>query len=218
MTITITPLANDTRLRNMHSTKGDVISLHDIGAVVLGDEIWMAKVTATDGSNTKAGDKWLLVNNINGTPVTGWMAIIHNGAAICKVVETTITPLKNETRLRDIHSTNGDVIGSYNAGAVIVGDDVWTAEANARDGSNTKAGDKWLLVKSINGVPASGWIAIIHNNTTICNVVDADTTPIVIPPAEPPANPDDVVKILYTDVLCVMGDGSQKTFRLTPLP
>jgi hypothetical protein len=218
MTITITPLANDTRLRNMHSTKGDVISLHDVGAVVLGDEIWLAKVTATDGSNTRAGDKWLLVNNINGTQVTGWMAIIHNGAAICKIMETTITPLKNETRLRDIHSTNGAVISSHDAGSIVVGDDVWTAETNARDGSNTKAGDRWLLVKSINGIPAFGWMAIVHNNTSICKVLETTTSPVIVPPAEPPANADDVVKILYSDVLCVMGDGSQKTFRLTPLP
>src|SRR6266542_2956498 len=138
MTITITPLMNETRLRNMHSTKGDVISVHNIGAHILGDEIWMARVTATDGSNTRAGDKWLLVNNINGTSVTGWTAIIHNGAPICRVMETTITPLKNETRLRDVHSTNGDVISSCNAGDIVVGDDVWTADFNAKDGSNTK--------------------------------------------------------------------------------
>jgi len=218
MTITITPLMNETRLRNMHSTKGDVISVHNIGAHILGDEIWMARVTATDGSNTRAGDKWLLVNNINGTSVTGWTAIIHNGAPICRVMETTITPLKNETRLRDVHSTNGDVISSCNAGDIVVGDDVWTADFNAKDGSNIKAGDKWLLVKSVNGVATSGWMVIIHNSTAICKVVDTTTVPIVIPPAEPPANPNDVVEILYSDVLCVMGDGSQKTFRLTPLP
>ena len=106
MTITITPLINETRLRNMHSTKGDVISLHNVGAVVLGDEVWIARVNATDGSNAKAGDKWLLVKSINGVPVAGWMAIIHNGSTICKIVGTTITPLKDDTRLRDIHSTN----------------------------------------------------------------------------------------------------------------
>jgi hypothetical protein len=201
----------------MHTTKGDVISLHNIGAVVLGDEVWIARASATDGSNIRAGDKWLLVKNINGSPVTGWMAIIHNGATICKVMETVVSPLKSDTRLRDIHSTNGEVISSHDAGSIVVGEDVWTAEANARDGSNTKAGDKWLLVKSINGSPASGWMAIIHNSTTICKILETTTTPIVIPPVEPPANPADIVEILYSDVLCVMGDGTQKTFRLSPV-
>ena len=217
MTITITPLINETRLRNMHSTKGDVISLHNVGSVVLGDEVWIARVNATDGSNAKAGDKWLLVKSINGVPVAGWMAIIHNGSTICKIVGTTITPLKDDTRLRDIHSTNGQVISSYNAGVIALGDDVWTAEIDATDGSNTKAGDKWLLVKSINGVPTAGWMAIIHGGIAICKIVET-TPPPVVPPVEPAANPSDVVKILYSDVLCVMGDGTQKTFRLTPLP
>jgi hypothetical protein len=205
----------------MHSTKGAIVSSHNIGAIVLGDEVWTAKVDATDGSNTKAGDKWLLVKSINGVPVTGWMAIIHNGVAICKIAGTTITPLKNDTRLRDIHSTNGQVISSYNIGDIILGDDVWTAEVDATDGSNIKAGDKWLLAKNINGVPAAGWMAIIHNGIAICKIVETPPSPVVppaTPPVEPAANPSDVVKILYSDVLCVMGDGTQKTFRLTPLP
>jgi hypothetical protein len=217
MTITISPVINLTRLRNMHSTKGEIISIHNIGAVVLGDEVWIAKVNATDGSNTKAGDKWLLVKSINGVPAVGWMAIIHNGSAICKIMGTTITPLENETRLRDIHNTNGRVINSYNIGAVVLGDDIWTAEINTTDGSNTKAGDKWLLVKSVNGIHAPGWMAIIHNGIAVCRIVETATPPVVTP-VEPPADPSDVVKILYSDVLCVMGDGSQKTFRLTPLP
>ncbi len=213
MTLTIIPLRDETRLRNIHSILGTPINFYKAGSIVMGDEVWIAKADVADNSKTKAGDKWLLVKSINGKSATGWMSIIQNGVEICKVVQTTITPLKNETRLRDIHSTLGAVINSYNAGTILLGEDIWTAEADAQDGSNTKAGDMWLLIKSINGVPASGWMAIIHNGIPICRVIET-----FIPPVDTSMLPSDVVKVLYSDVFCVMGDGSHKTFRLTPQP
>lgn len=88
MTAYITsPLQNGTRVRTDHNTLAGVVGSYAIGDSIRGDSIWVAPA---DGAEVKRGDQWLHVTHINGTPVVGWMAIIHKGAFICetpKVVE-----------------------------------------------------------------------------------------------------------------------------------
>lgn len=82
----------------------------------------------------------------------------------------TMTPISNNTRLRDGHSTYDDKIASYNAGQLIRGDEVWEAPA---DGSEVKKGDKWLHVTHVDGVALAenerGWMAYIHKGFPICD-------------------------------------------------
>lgn len=80
----------------------------------------------------------------------------------------SMTPLNNRTRLRKDHNTYSTVIGSYNAGQLIVGDQIWEATS---DGSEVKKGDKWLRVISVDGMDVAeiGWMAYIHKSNPICN-------------------------------------------------
>jgi len=77
----MTPLQTGTRLRIDHNTYATVITSYGTSQTVQGDILWIAPA---DGAEVKAGDKWLHVTHVNGTPVTqGWMAYIHKGAPIC---------------------------------------------------------------------------------------------------------------------------------------
>lgn len=94
-----------------------------------------------------------------------------------------MTPINNGTRLRTDHNVFAIVITSYNRGQLIVGDEVWEAEA---DGPEVRRGDKWLHVTSVDGVNLidKGWMAIIHKGAAVCNNFqeipdpDPDPTPI----------------------------------------
>jgi len=84
-----------------------------------------------------------------------------------------ITPLQNATRLRPDHNTAQPYIALYNMDSKIYGGEIWTAPVTT---SLNRAGDQWLKVESINGVPTSGWVAITHNGIAICKeLVDAPT-------------------------------------------
>ncbi len=80
----------------------------------------------------------------------------------------SMTPINNGTRLRTDHNVFATVIKSYNRGQLIVGNEVWEAEA---DGVEVKRGDKWLHVTSVDGVNLTdrGWMAIIHKGVAVCN-------------------------------------------------
>jgi hypothetical protein len=71
-----------TRVRSNHDVYSGVISSHNAGLVVIGDDVWTA---LADGAEVRKGDKWLLVSSVDGVPlqVRGWMAIIHKGVEIC---------------------------------------------------------------------------------------------------------------------------------------
>lgn len=82
----ITPLQNATRLRSTHDTSLPYISLHNIDAKIYGGEVWTAPVTT---ALNRQGDQWLKVESINGVPLSGWVAITHNGVAICAEIKDT---------------------------------------------------------------------------------------------------------------------------------
>jgi hypothetical protein len=82
MSITMVTKSQDTRIRDEHTTFGDIVQLVPAGKIVSGIEKWVAPA---DGNEVKKGDVWLLVTAINGVPipVPGWMAYIHKGIEIC---------------------------------------------------------------------------------------------------------------------------------------
>jgi hypothetical protein len=94
-----------------------------------------------------------------------------------------MTPINNGTRMRTDHNTFATVVKSYNRGQLIVGDELWEAPA---DGTEVRRGDKWLRVKSVDGVNLTdrGWMAYIHKGVAVCNNFeeipdpDPDPTPV----------------------------------------
>ena len=99
------------------------------------------------------------------------------------MTQYSMTPINNGTRMRTDHNTFTTVITSYNRGQLVVGDEIWEALA---DGPEVKKGDKWLHVKSVDGVivPDRGWMAYIHKGVAVCNNFkeipdpDPDPTPV----------------------------------------
>lgn len=98
------------------------------------------------------------------------------------MTQYSMIPINNGTRMRSDHNVFASVIASYNRGQLIVGDELWTAPA---DGNEVKKGDKWLKVKSVDGVLVTerGWMALIHKGVAVCN----NFTEIEDP--EPPPTP-----------------------------
>lgn len=94
-----------------------------------------------------------------------------------------MTPIINGTRLRTDHNVFSSVVQQYNRGQVIVGDELWEAPA---DDNEVKKGDKWLKVKSVDGVNVTtrGWMAYIHKGVAVSNNFeeipdpDPDPTPV----------------------------------------
>lgn len=82
----LTPLQNQTRIRPDHNTAQPYTALVNIGSKIYGGEIWTAPATT---AYNRQGDQWLKVETIDGANVTGWVAIVHNGNAICKEVIDT---------------------------------------------------------------------------------------------------------------------------------
>lgn len=93
------------------------------------------------------------------------------------------TIIGNGTRLRDTHSTFGNVIASYGANQVVRGNLLWTAPA---DGNEVKKGDVWIFVTHVDGkeLTSKGWMAVTHKGVPICKdlkEVDVPTDPPVKP-------------------------------------
>lgn len=84
------------------------------------------------------------------------------------MTQYSMTPINNGTRMRSDHNVLSTVIASYNRGQLVVGDELWTAPA---DGTDVKKGDKWIKVKSVDGVMVleRGWMALIHKGVPVCN-------------------------------------------------
>jgi hypothetical protein len=110
-----------------------------------------------------------------------------------------ITPVDPDTRLRSESSTAGAILGKYQPGAKVYGGEIFTV--SVIKAGNPKIGDQWMKVESINGVPISGWMAIIHDGNTICREVAQPAPPTVFEP---------VTATLY-DV-----DGTARHYVLTP--
>jgi len=87
-TYSMTTIYSGTKIRQDHNTSAAVLTSVNASVIVTGVEKWAAPA---DGYEVKAGDVWIKVS-YNG--VTGWMAYIHKGQAICKgLVETTTAPV-----------------------------------------------------------------------------------------------------------------------------
>jgi hypothetical protein len=101
------------------------------------------------------------------------------------MTQYSMTPINNGTRMRSDHNVLSTVIASYNRGQLVVGDELWTAPA---DGPDVKKGDKWVKVKSVDGVIVAerGWMALIHKGVAVCNnfqeIEDPDPPPTPVFP------------------------------------
>lgn len=85
----MTTINSGTRVRQDHNVYASVLTSVNANVTVQGDELWTAPA---DGNEVKKGDEWVKVT-VNG--VTGWMAHIHKGVAICRdfvVIDTTTEP------------------------------------------------------------------------------------------------------------------------------
>ena len=88
----LTPLQNSTRLRATHDTSQPYIALYNIGAKMYGGEVWTAQETT---AYNRQGDQWMKVESVDGVSTSGWVAIVHNGVAICKeVIEAPVSNAK----------------------------------------------------------------------------------------------------------------------------
>lgn len=87
-----TAIADGTRLRPNHNVNDAYIAAYPKGTVFSGDVLWVAPA---DGTNVRAGDTWLEVQEINGAPKTGWVAITHMGEPICTLIDHGVPPPAN---------------------------------------------------------------------------------------------------------------------------
>ena len=99
---------------------------------------------------------------------------------------TTLVPMAG-TRVREGHDTGFDfVLPNVSSVNQIEVEEIWTAPEDSfitKDGKNIKMhsrGDTWGKIVRVDGVPRSGWIAIVHLGEQICRKVGQ---------SEPPANP-----------------------------
>ena len=107
--------------------------------------------------------------------------------------------------LRLDHNTWSGKIGSIPVNSTVQGEEVWIA---AQTSATAAIGDKWLRVKMIDGIPADGWVAIIHLGHVYCTLTDAG---VEVPPPS-----DGIVRIVQAVVTAEMSDGTQKDFTLLP--
>jgi GH25 family lysozyme M1 (1,4-beta-N-acetylmuramidase) len=108
-----------TRIRTDHSTASSYLNTYPKGTLFEGNEIFVAPSNLSNSSGTYqlAGDKWLKIIQINGKPPSNsagpitqavWVALIHMGSSICKLVDNgPVTPPPDtptppqEVRIRD---------------------------------------------------------------------------------------------------------------------
>jgi hypothetical protein len=83
----MTTIYSGTKIRQDHNTSAAILTSVNANVTVSGSEKWTAPA---DGYEVKAGDVWVKVS-YNG--VTGWMAYIHKGQAICKNLVETNPPV-----------------------------------------------------------------------------------------------------------------------------
>lgn len=79
---TITPLFPSPAMsvRPDHHTNNSSVGKLEYGKSASGDELW----------ESATGDKWLLCTE--GVPKLGWVAIIHEGKAYCKLTDNAPSP------------------------------------------------------------------------------------------------------------------------------
>jgi hypothetical protein len=89
---TMNPINNGTRLRSEPNTLSTTLGAYNKTSNVVGTEIWTAPA---DGAEVRKGDRWLKVSKVDDVEVSGWMAIVHKGTAVCtnlKEIEDEVDP------------------------------------------------------------------------------------------------------------------------------
>lgn len=90
----IKTLSEGTRIRSEHNTGGTIINNVPANIIIEGTVDWVALSDVFNSSNimvNKIGDRWMLVQKINGLSVNqGWIAITHKGQTICSVIEENV--------------------------------------------------------------------------------------------------------------------------------
>lgn len=91
--------------------------------------------------------------------------------------------LFDNMRLRSGSNTASLAIGTYTHGQVFEGDNLFVATVSLSNSAGVyqAVGDNWLEVKSVNGVPKSGWVAVVHLGKEYCTLTDNTPT---VPPSE----------------------------------
>jgi lysozyme len=82
--------------------------------------------------------------------------------------------------LRPFHNTANVSTETILPGQAIRGDALWVAP---EDTLLNKAGDQWLIVRDVDGVAKTGFVAVVHLGMLYCTLTD--NGPVVEPPAGP---------------------------------
>lgn len=91
MSYSMTTIYSGTKIREDHNTSANVLTSVNAKVTVTGSEKWTA---TTGGAEVFVGDVWVKVT-YNG--VTGWMAYVHKGQAICNnFKEVNAPPVPSE--------------------------------------------------------------------------------------------------------------------------
>ena len=98
------------------------------------------------------------------------------------ITPTTGDGLKVRSDHKVVTFPTPNQIGSLAFGRYAFGNEKWVAPS---DGAGYKAGDTWLRVVSVDGVPLDGWVAEIHNGTKVGNISPLSTEPTPTPSPTP---------------------------------
>lgn len=92
----MTTISNGTRIRSDHNTGAGVLGDIPANVKVTGEELFVAtmQLSNSGGVYQFVGDKWLKVTHNN---ITGWVAYIHKGQAICKDFKQVESPDPDQT-------------------------------------------------------------------------------------------------------------------------
>jgi len=120
----------------------------------------------------------------------------------------TITPTYAMS-LRNDHNTAALKIGRLDIGEQAKGDELWTASITT---SSANAGDKWMRVREINGLPADGWIAIIHRGVVYCTLTDSGGVP-----TDPPTAEDVIASVENVEIHLTDTTGAKWVVYCTPI-
>ena len=81
-----------------------------------------------------------------------------------------VTPVDQNTRIRSEHNTSGIIVDYAQPNDIVEGEELFTAPVDFTFNGTVIQfkSDKWLRVTFVNGLPASGWIAITNKGLAIC--------------------------------------------------
>lgn len=108
----VKPLESGTRIRDAHNTYGVIKYIVGPDDLISGTDIFIAPENIVDPKTNsviqKAGDQWLAVEKVNGSSVTGWIAITHLGNEIsAEVPDIPIPPTESPEPWVKLTYSNG---------------------------------------------------------------------------------------------------------------